>query len=153
MYSTPRSPTISHPLSPPRHRSLATRLERWSAHPSLHLHLFPRVGWTLSLLLPGSFLLLGMTLFSQVHQPVGFVLAVFAVGGFFWSLTGHRLSHDSRWPNPALFGALLSGIAHTTVCYFSAVLPNILPPLCTCMCRNRYCALYGATLHDIVHVQ
>ena len=111
-----------------RHKSLSTRLSRWSCRPSLHLHFLPRVWWTVGLLLPGTFLLLGMLFFSHAHQPLGFVLALFAVGGFFWSLSGHRLSHDCRWPNPALFGALLSGMIHTGVCYFVTVLPNILLP-------------------------
>jgi palmitoyltransferase len=68
-----------------------------------------------------------MVFFAQVHQPLGVLLALFAVGGFFWSLSGHRISHDCRWPNPALFGALFSGIVLTAVCYFAAVLPRIWP--------------------------
>ena len=114
------------------HKSLSTHLSRWSSQPSLHLYFLPRFWWTFNLLLPGLFLLLGMLLFSHVHQPVGFVSAVFAVGGFMWSLSGHRLSHDCRWPNPALFGSLLSGMVYTGVCYFLAVLPNIL--LCPALC-------------------
>ena len=110
-----------------RHHYLASHLRRWSSYPSFHLSFLPRASWFISLILPGFFLLLAMIFFSNVHQPLGFVFAVFAVGGFFWSLTGHRISHDCRWPNPALFGALLSGVTHTTVCYFAVVLPNILP--------------------------
>ena len=133
------------------HKALSTHLSRWSSQPSLHLHFLPRFWWTFNLLLPGLFLLLGMLLFSHVHQPVGFVSALFAVGGFMWSLGGHRLSHDCRWPNPALFGSLLSGMVYTGVCYFLAVLPNILlcPPLClifdTCILLKVTIALVGST--------
>ena len=47
--------------------------------------------------------------------------------GFFWPSSPHRLPHDSKWPNPALFGALISGLIHTSVCYFTTVFPHILP--------------------------
>jgi hypothetical protein len=110
-----------------RHKALSSKLSSWSASPHLHLHLLPRFSWLLSFLLPGTFLLLGIVLFAQVYQPLGLVLGILAAGGFFWSLNGHRLSHDCRWPNPALFGALISGMIHTSVCYFAALLPRIWP--------------------------
>ena len=116
-----------------RHKTLSTSLSRWSSHPSLHLRILPHVWWTAALLLPGIFLLLGMLFFARVHHLFGFVLALFSVGGFFWSLSSHRLSHDCRWPSPALIGALLAGILHTAVCYIIAIFPNILPFGSFCM--------------------
>ena len=76
---------------------------------------------------PGLALLIALYFFSHVKQPVGFVLALFmAVLGLFLPITLHRIPHDAGWENPTMMGALVLGVAHTTLCYIIAIWPNIL---------------------------
>ncbi|KAL5474657.1 hypothetical protein EMCRGX_G026639 [Ephydatia muelleri] len=110
--------------STPRHRDVKKLLQRASSN---YLHWSPWFYWLLPFLLPGLSLLAAMLSFCHLYTPVGFVLALIIVYfGFFGPMALHRIGHDSNWPNPALFGAYLSGVAHTLACFFAAIYPNIL---------------------------
>ena len=110
-----------------RHSALAKKLKHWS-HSSLHF--YARLYYWLYFFLPGLSLLLAMVAFCQLQQPIGLLVAVVCVlGGFFYPMSYHRTTHVSALPNPALYGALISGLIHTAVCYFIVVRPRILQVL------------------------
>ena len=124
VYRPPSLPLFVPPFLPPRHKILAKKMRTWSGGSSW---LMPRLLWLLFLVLPGTSLLLAMLAICHLWLPVGLcVVALLVIFGFFWPFVPHRLPHDSGWPNPALFGALLSGLIHTAVCYFAVVIPHIL---------------------------
>ena len=50
-----------------------------------------------------------------------------AWAGFFFPVRPHRIPHECGWHNPAFMGAMLTEVAHTSLCYFIRILPNILP--------------------------
>ena len=58
-----------------------------------------------------------------VSVPVAFVIMAF---GFFGAIVNHRLPHDAEYQNPGAFGAFISGLILTVICYFTAVFPRIL---------------------------
>ena len=119
-------PSSSTPFPSPstRHCDAKKLLQRASPN---YLRWSPWFYWLLPFLLPGLSLLAAMLSFCHLYTPVGFVLAlVIMYFGFFGPMASHRINHDSNWPNPALYGAYLSGVAHTLVCFFAAVYPHIL---------------------------
>ena len=58
-----------------------------------------------------------------VSIPLALLIVVF---GFFGTIVNHRLPHDAQYQNPGAFGAFISGLLLTVVCYFTTVFSCIL---------------------------
>ena len=83
--------------------------------------------WIVQLLLPGMSLAFAPTSYIYLGFPLNYISPVIIVlCGFFRSLFSHRINNTVfNWPNPALFGAMLSGYIHTGICvivYFFRIL-------------------------------
>ena len=113
------------------HRDLAVKMANWT---SSRLHktskLFDLDVWFFYfiMILPGSSLTVAMLTYIYIPYlllSVPIVLVIIIVG-FLGVMSNHRLPHEAGLENPGAFGAFISGLLLTLVCYFSVVFPRIL---------------------------
>ena len=113
------------------HQALAVKMANWTSS-RLHKtsHLFDLDFWLFYfvMILPGSSLTAAMLTYIYIPYlllSVPIVLVIIIVG-FFGVMSNHRLPHEAGLENPGAFGAFISGLLLTLVCYFSVVFPCIL---------------------------
>ena len=150
-YGHPRTPhtlTYPPPTHPPTHPHTPHTHTHTHAHTHTHshththtaLHTHTRAHTLHPPTHTGVTLLLSLLAFTQLYQPVGFVVAVaIAVPGFFLPLSLHRIPHPSGWPNPLMVGGLVAGVGLTALTYLFRIFLDILT--CLSICTHASCTV------------
>lgn len=120
------------------HQELRFKLASWTfAHLNKSFPLYDMFLYYFMMVVPGLSLTTAIFMLTYfpyllVSIPVALAIILF---GFFGTIINHRLPHDAQYQNPGAFGAFLSGLLLTVICYFIEVFPRILTTcwICTCI--------------------
>ena len=76
----------------------------------------------------GIFMIIADLAFCFLSNPTSALIVgvVLAGVGFYFPVRPHRLPHISGGHNPAFMGAMLTEIAHTSLCFLLRATPHIL---------------------------
>ncbi len=111
------------------HKELTLKLASWTcahmqnSYPFYDTFLYYSMMCASGLSLTSAILLFVYCPYLLVSIPLALVIVIF---GFFGTIVNHRLPHDAQYENPGAFGAFISGLLLTLICYFTTVFPCIL---------------------------